>query len=279
MWVRLYKLTFRAEPLRVGAGVEGNRLLQLVYGSRDRTPVIPFSTWKGLFRRVSEWIMYSDASLGRVLEEHMFNHDFRGRELEGEPCDGDLKALYEKYRACVEARGRGRYEDMGACLEIEPEILHNVNIASEMDERSFCLTARGVRSALQCPVCRLYGSPYFASAVTFSDSVLQGVLRTVTHVAINRRTGIQQEDMLYLEELVELGKPGTVRVYAILREAFQDPKPLEVWRQTLRVLAEVGVFVGGGKSRGHGYVQLDPEESLEARLKPGEAPKWGKLSL
>ncbi|QOJ78813.1 hypothetical protein IG193_08710 [Infirmifilum lucidum] len=280
MWVRLYKFTFRAEPLRVGAGVDGSRLLQLAYsyGDGKPTPVVPFSTWKGVFRRVSEWVMYSDASLGRVLEEHGCNHDLRKCGLDGEPCTDKLRDLYRKYSECVDAWSRGGREE-DACLEVEPEVLHNVNIASKVDERDFCLTARGVESALQCPVCRLYGSPYFASAVTFSDSLLRGLLRAVTHVAIDRKTRIQREDMLYIEELAEPEEPREVQVYAVLREAFPDPKPLEVWTQTLRVLAEVGVFVGGGKSRGHGYVQLDPEKSLEARLRPGEGPAWRKLSL
>lgn len=55
--IRLFKLSFKGDSLRVGGEREGSTLYQLKYKVKAReVPVIPNSSWKGVFKRISEEI-------------------------------------------------------------------------------------------------------------------------------------------------------------------------------------------------------------------------------
>ena len=131
------------------------------------------------------------------------------------------------------------------------------------------LTAKGIESEEEkarfvamwnCPIERLYGSEYFAGAVTFSDTVMEPVVYERMRVSIDRRTRKAQEHHLFREQVVDV-RSVTVRV--IVRDMLRE------FVQTLRFLSEVGTFIGGGKSVGVGHAVLDWKESEFAVARPG----------
>lgn len=154
------------------------------------------------------------------------NH-FRGHEGEDITDDGSLDEL-------LEAKG-----------------LENKNDENVRKERKRFI------AMWNCPVERLYGSEYFASAVTFSDTLIDAEINQRTHVVIDRKTRKSEEKHLYSEQIVNV---NSVRVKVIVRDRIND------WIKTLKFLSEFGTFVGGGKSRGIGYAVLDWKESEYAEI-------------
>jgi len=154
------------------------------------------------------------------------NH-FKGHENEDVVDDGSLDEL-------LEAKG-----------------LENKNDENIKKERKRFI------AMWNCPVERLYGSEYFASAVTFSDTLIDAEINERTHVVIERKTRRSKEKYLFKEQIVNV---NNVKVNAIVRDRIED------WIKTLKFLSEVGTFIGGGKSRGIGYAILDWKESEYAEV-------------
>lgn len=237
MKVRLYELTFNIENVRVGGGVEDNTVKVLKYG--EETYVIPFTSWKGIFRKTSENIFYSIADDERK-EKHINGH--QGGITK---CDE-----YELYKNCV--------YDKKECLKRNDEIFRiiiaNSKLSEVEDEGEFCKKVDEIKQEYNCPIERVYGGRYFASSVTFSDSIINGRLLVRNRVLIDRRTKKSREGGLFSTESVYSNDDIELKI--ILREDLAGREGLEIWEKTLEFLKEIGVFIGGGKSSGLGYAVL-----------------------
>lgn len=171
--------------------------------------VIPSSSWKGVFRRVTE-----------VL--------FAGKDH------------YEGHKN----GGTGGVDNLG-------ELIKAKGLESNEEEK------RRFIAMWNCPIERLYGSEYFASAVTFSDTLIDANINERTHTVIDRKTRKSKEKHLFREQIVDV---KSVSVKVIVRGR------LEEWFKTLEFMSVVGTFIGGSKSRGIGYAQLDLRESEYAEM-------------
>jgi len=239
--IQLFRLRFHVpNGFRIGSKVEKNVITQLRID--NQTVLIPASSWKGVFRRVSE-IVLNDS-------EHFKGHSVEGKEVER--VKDEVKELVvkdERFRRIAESR-----DAIKQGVEVN-DVKKLVELYKEY----------------KCPIERLYGGKYFAGAVTFSDTVLENFgLEQRFHVSIDRKTRKSLEKNLFAEEIVYV---NSVEVKVIVRGEF------ELWRNTLKFLRDVGYFIGAGKSRGIGYIRLDDKESVYAEVKElSERPKFDVLS-
>ncbi|QIW22832.1 hypothetical protein EWF20_00740 [Sulfolobus sp. S-194] len=130
------------------------------------------------------------------------------------------------------------------------ELLKSKGIEKEEEKKKFI-------AMWNCPIERLYGSEYFASAVTFSDTLIKAGITERFHATIDRKTKKGMERYLFREQIVDV---KSVNAKIIVRDRIEE------WVKTLKFLSDVGTFIGGGKSRGIGYAMLDWKESEYAEV-------------
>lgn len=112
-----------------------------------------------------------------------------------------------------------------------------------------------------CLVCLTFGSPHLASCVLIRDLLVDKDLwfdqfQVRDGVAINRDTETADEGKLYDYEVV----PSGVRFG--LRVIVENSKPWQ-WGMLLaglRAFESGDIHIGGGKSRGLGWVKLEPQK-------------------
>lgn len=243
--VRIIKLIGNAEsPLLVSAGKAGSIIepLAIKTANGKLVYVIPSTSWRGVFRAMSLRIVSHVFGQDSVEGFAFVNHHYK-----------DLKELNEK-----ELR------------DIADYILNNVssNIYGEIDKAS--LVARGekieelleedLREAVDiilsmtCPLERLYGSNYAASKVIFFDTYIdRSVLRYVTHVGIDRKTGIKREKALYTEGA--LVPRDDVKI-VIIDHTLPETPERKLLEETLNVVKLLGLHIGFAKSRGLGVISI-----------------------
>jgi len=134
-----------------------------------------------------------------------------------------------------------------------------VQVRSEVSKRVEENLGTDRSQVLQDPVNVLYGAEGLAGAITLSDSPLIERVETRYHVVIDRKSWKAMDKHLFQEELVF---PGKVDLMVLLRVECDGVEKL--WIETLRYCVDPGIFLGGGKSRGHGYITLDVNESQYA---------------
>lgn len=126
---------------------------------------------------------------------------------------------------------------------------------------------------LPCPVCCVFGSPWYPAPFTFSDLRLRDDLydlfkdkaaalqtRTRFGVAISRRRGVAQEDLLYTTEVWPQELDKLVFVGCIEGEIADRG---ELWQVALMLAGMRSLYaLGGGKSRGMGWSQVQAAEGV-----------------
>ncbi|AAK41666.1 hypothetical protein HFC64_02195 [Saccharolobus solfataricus] len=247
MVIQVFRLNFRLRTgFRVGGGQEvgDNVIRQLRIGVEG--VMIPASSWKGMFRRVSEIVLNS--------EDHFEEHS--KKEVDTRTINALLKSD-EKFRRI-------------AISKVGKEVItqNGINV-DKLDSESLS-DLRRIYNEYNCPIERLYGSNYFAGGITISDSVIPNAsIMERTHVTIERKSKKASEKHLFSEEIIDAEK---IEVKVIVRNEF------ELWKNSLKLLREIGYFIGGSKSRGIGYIVLDEKESEYAVINNfSETPKFSEL--
>lgn len=256
----LYNLYFEI-PYGIRIGGRGEGSLLEAYQIEPGIYIIPASSWKGVFRRISESLMqkYPGAKTHKSESKH-----------EGEV---DTKDATELFKRVIEGHDSPlefvkKYGDLGKII---------VSVIKEKRENQFAEEFKEIYLSWNCPAERLYGSQYFASLVNFSDSVFSSMSDYRPHVVINRRTRTQEEKHLFKEQIVY---PGKVNLKVLLRYSSEDDIPFKVWMDTLKFVEKVGIFIGASKSRGIGYTKLIKSESTMAKIEGlDKEVKWEKLNF
>ena len=242
--IQLFKLKFLTQNgFRIGGKVEQNLLTQLRID--EDTFIIPASSWKGTFRRVSEIVAGN--------KDHFDGHKNGNADEAKEFAKKD-----KVFRKIAESHEMIKIREDG---EIE------VNKENEENENEFVKLYK----EFNCPIERLYGGEYFAGAITISDTVIKAEIDQRTHVTIDRKSRKGIENHLFSEEIVNV---SSVEVFVVVRGEF------ELWKNTLKFLRDLGYFIGAGKSRGIGYIKLDEKESMFAEVDNlNKKPKFMSLVL
>ncbi|HXO20892.1 MAG TPA: CRISPR-associated RAMP protein Csx7 [Thermoanaerobaculia bacterium] len=131
-----------------------------------------------------------------------------------------------------------------------------------------------------CDLCKLFGSPHYASRLIFEDAcpVPKAELQTTVRdgVGIDRDTGAASENVKFNYEVLEVGPK--------LKFALQVENLTETDRKLINLvlaLLRQGIFVGGKRAAGLGRIQLcdapvvtgfESPDELWSALQKGESP-------
>ncbi|MEM3849516.1 MAG: RAMP superfamily CRISPR-associated protein [Zestosphaera sp.] len=254
--MRVFDLIFNVDEVRVGTRSYGNELEMLKYGDLF---IIPYSTWKGAFRRTSEVVQSltrKEKSLDSVVEK--VRNVLRDLDVSKEFDEKMIFDFTNKIEDELKKVGFAE-EAEGVGPIIRDKVVFDRSSREELEEAIVPI----VISYLD-PLNRLYGSPYFAGALVFSDSVMSNKevkSGLVSKVSINRATRKSEEQALFVEEVIY---PRRVRVRVNMRRV--PNSAIELWRSTLRFSIDVGVPIGAGKSK-RSWAVLNLKDSLVTEVK------------
>jgi CRISPR-associated RAMP protein (TIGR02581 family) len=228
-------------PLRLSSGRASDVTDAPLMRNRASVPYIPGSSLRGALRSEMERIL---AGLGR--------------EATG-------------VRACVLF---SQETGPDACLSADSEKQKKLRDLSEDKALAYL-------DEHLCDLCRLFGSPAYASRLTLEDSLPEnpadhtkgGSVRD--GVGIDRDTGAARETIKFNYEVLEPEASGTFFLLRMQVEnlgTFQDATLL---RLALSILQE-GLFVGGKRAAGLGQIRL-VKESLKVRGFKNPQDLWDAL--
>lgn len=129
-----------------------------------------------------------------------------------------------------------------------------------------------------CHLCRLFGSPVYASRLTIEDAYLGNPPRTNVRdgVGIDRDTGAARESVKFNYEVLERSEGAAfdfrLRVENLGRDGPHDPTLLRL----AFALLEEGLYVGGKRAAGLGRIRLQ-KGSLQVRGFAGPKELWAAL--
>ncbi len=235
----MFNLIFKTSGLRVGGETDKNILYFLKY---DETYDIPFTSWKGSFKRISEYVAKS-MNIGSA--------SYHKNDVHEGYNDEDVNEIINQIK------NRGKINGKDIKSEKYPDLSSIFSPINDYSVEDATKIIREYIASRRCPIDGLYGSKFFASKLSFSDSTLKENGTFVTHVTIDRVFMKAYEDEgghLYYEEVV---RPGRIQLKVILR--LPDENELKVWKNTLKFINAEGIQVGAGKSRGLGTLTLDNE--------------------
>ncbi len=235
-------------PLRLSSGRSSPETDAPLMRTRDGVPYIPGSSLRGALRSEVERIVSGAGEAAGLTSCVLFS----GADDGGEG-------------GCLTAAGRERQEELQRRFQ-------------EMDDKQ-------VLAALEdglCHVCRLFGSPLFASRLVIEDGYpvnggrLDGETTVRDGVGIDRDTGTARENVKFDFEVLEPGPRFTFRMQAENLGA-SDRQLVNLALGLLRQ----GLFTGGKRAAGLGKVRLaaapevtgfeDPQ-TLWRALSRGEDP-------
>lgn len=232
----LFRLYFKpVSPLLIGGIREGVK----TYFLEERgEKIIPFSSWKGAFKRVSELVAksYNDPILkSHINDGHENPPRDEAEKIAEKVCEKSCKGSELKKTEYGFLFSAGRSYNKEEVVDLISKFL----------------------AYKQCPIEGIYGSELFAGKVVFSDSLISSsTLIELTRTTIDRKTWTVKERHLYTEELLF---PDKIEVKVLLRNP--NDREIKLWKETLDFIEKLGLQIGNGKSKGQGLLNLDVKES------------------
>lgn len=263
-------ITFKTEtPIHIGSmGAEVRRsFLKL----KNEMLVIPSSTWKGAFRAISETIAKNMKFNGianisvKYYSEEAGGIRYMPKEKEEEEFNklkGELIELHKGLRREVYGLTENQLKELIYELGFKEEEEELKKYSKDVWERF----AEAIL-AVNCPIGKLYGNGYLASKLRFSDSLIKGEINERPGIAIDRKSGKVREGHLYFTEILPKAKIKLMFIACNLKPREEDSKLLA---NTLQYINELGITIGGGKSRGLGQLTIDEANIYIANLKDKE---------
>jgi len=175
--------------------------------------------------------------------------------IPGSSFKGSFRSTVEKLAMTVGARSCGMVEGEG-CVGAQGEEQKQFNQRRQTDEWNEANLITVLKTA-QCETCWLFGSPYIASRIFFSDLYLaageDSIIERRDGVAIDRDSERAVDKLLYNYEVV----PATLTfTFEIMLE---DPQNNDLSLTCLGLSEFVSGFggLGGKRSRGLGNCQIN----------------------
>lgn len=277
IWVRHGTLSHRAildlkfsvtSPIHVGSGAKGE-VLQYALMLKRGEILIPASTWKGIFRKLSEVLAksitekpatFNDYEV-RVIKVHEEKEKISHENIVDviEECLGNITKRYG-----VDVLKKFLLDTI---FTDERELLDALTIKSDAKE---VFIRRKVRSVLDkldfiaqllCPICRLYGAPNLKGKITFLDTIIppdEYSSRFRTYVGIDRKSGTRSERFLYSLQLVT---PKEIKLRIIVNNVNKGSAEATLWAATLDYILKEGLSLGARKSVGLGILKVREGDS------------------
>lgn len=254
--------------IHIGAREEGAPGGQRVYKTSLKIGemlIIPATSWKGVFRAISERILLSmklegiEATLRKLYHE---NSQGVGFKLDNKESD-EFKALREyiasNYESVKDALSR--------LVTGNSEVVTKLADYEDGEGLSNFLLEEGIgRPLLQrylgmvYPITSLYGSQGVAGKMRFLDTLVKAILHYRPGVGIDRKTMTVREGRLYFTEfMVPADDMITLRI--IIDNVMKGTTEAKLLAATLRYVKSEGIQIGGSKSKGVGHLELDDDKS------------------
>lgn len=228
--------------------------------------IIPESSWRGVLRKISENI--AKVSINES-ESKIENVEAIFMKAHYEPETGPISHLHDKSarEELIDLlKGLQQYSNLKDLLRIffKVELIETYkrNLEKLVEDEEARKQAENIASLL-CPICRLWGGVSFRSKVIIKDSIIEeGSAEQYfrTHVAINRTTLVREEGYLYTVEYLYI-KNKKIGLRMIIHNVLPQSYEAYIISGLLEFIRDVGLSVGGMKSRGIGHLKLNQNDS------------------
>lgn len=132
-------------------------------------------------------------------------------------------------------------------------IRHNLESTLNHKNKKSCIAPKPENMCNECNICKFFGSPKNKALLVFEDArVEETELSSRVGVAIERRRNIAKEDHLFSYE-IGFGKSFSTKIKGF----FSKDNDAITACVLLYIGAKLGFALGGGKSRGLGWVNLE----------------------
>lgn len=231
--------------------------------------LIPGSTWKGIFRAVSEKVVphipFSNLikDLSRCYQESSGTGYFNKSEPGFENVVETVISEYENYSGKLPLSPKEVFERLVAGNDEMTRLLRENEISTDRMKRF--LSGEGRRLLMRYlsmiyPVTSLYGAPGVAAKIRFFDTILRAPTSFRTSVGIDRKTLRSMTQHLFSIQTVNPNSDVLCRFVA--DNILPKTDEAKLLATTLETIRHLGLHVGGGKSRGLGYMTLNAEETV-----------------
>ncbi len=204
----------------------------------NKVVLIPSSTFKGVFRRIGNYVAKS-MDFGNDIVNYLVN--VHNELVPNKINHGEIN--YEIFKKVKE--NNPLINDQ---LDKDRESL--VGSQNEWDEVS----------ALVCPICTLFGSNFSRSKLWFYDSKLvfdENMLSIYHRVGIDRERGVSKDGSLYSVQVLPPGLNFEVTIVGNNLNVYEKL----IFAKIIKYINILGLNIGVEKSRGLGLVSLDIEGS------------------
>ena len=245
----------RSSPLLIGAGSEGTRKLLLMFHVNGKSlPIIPAESLKGVLR-----------SLAYSLSKQIFPDNFA---LKYHVKDRHVKreGLKEDERREIENLYLGKAREY--LKNIMPrDVLEAMALEDKLQLLDYYF-------ALNCPVCKLFGTQGMAGKLTFSDGIPSIPPKLFTYMAtsINRKTKTVEGERLFSLTAVGPDDDLRYRVKVIADNVHKGSEEAKLLSALLRWILKLGLQIGGLKSYGYGKLSIDEHGTTVKLFKFSEDP-------
>ncbi len=175
----LFNLLFKTSGLRIGGETDKNVLYFLKY---ENTYIIPYSSWKGSFKRITEYVAKS---------MNVGSSSFHKNDSHPGYTDSDIAKIMNNVRNKSQ---NGKIKGKNIVSQEYPYLTSIFSPENEYSIKDVENKITEYIASIKCPIDGLYGSNFFASKLTFSDSYFEETTDFITHVTINRKTMKSHEE-------------------------------------------------------------------------------------
>jgi CRISPR/Cas system CSM-associated protein Csm3 (group 7 of RAMP superfamily) len=241
------------EPLHIGERLEGNIKKIVRFNINGKyVPFIPSESIKGTFRNIAT-----------KIAKEIFNY------IE----DADLKEIVKIHDKDTHISSEGvinNYIHIAENWIIENNIISKDKIKELSDYEIVDMYL-----SFKCPICKLFGSKTLSSKLIFYDSffAIDSNIFNYTSTSINRKAGVVEEGHLYQIEYMPPSKLNKVIIKIIAENVIPKFYDAKLLANILDYVKNIGLSIGGNKSRGYGLLTLNKDQSYVKLLEFMENPK------
>ncbi|MBC7092228.1 MAG: hypothetical protein H5T50_10050 [Nitrososphaeria archaeon] len=264
-------IEFKVEtPIHIGSG--GTEVRAEFLKVQDKL-LIPSTTWKGVFRALSEKIakaMEFDYIPGLAIK--LYHEKERG--IEYKPADEIEKKEYNEFeKELKKIYGGNKSEKINLSREDMYQMIDELGFSDlkeqlEKEDKGTWNKFTEAILAINCPIGKLYGNRYLASKIRFFDTLIhKPKVHERPGILIDRKSGKVRKESLYFKEVYAEDNIKLVFIADNLKQGDDDSK---IFVSTLNYIKELGIHIGGGISRGLGYLKFENAKFYILNLKEGK---------
>lgn len=244
-------------PIHIGFQEEGNirkTLLFPVNGSKK--PIIPAESIKGVLRSMASKLAKSTLLKRDDIDElTKLAVQFHNKDIHMPSSNEEMEPVLKKLKPHLN--------------DFENFLINN-NIFPESDLNDWRLNAQLPEFLLsfKCPICRLFGSQFFAGKMTFYDMIIEGdfELEQYTLSSIERNRKKVAEDHLFTVISIKPCEDLRIKLKVVIDNIVHEKVDSLLLKVLMQFILKFGVQIGGLKSKGFGRVILLEDESYAVVL-------------